>query len=72
MRTIDFNEYNAGRQKFIKQRAALDLRRGPSRRWRDAQERALLLRLDRARWQKWLATGRLKKIGNRLYVLISI
>jgi len=68
MRTVDFNEYNAKRQKFVKQRAALELRRGPARRQRDPLERALLLRLDRARWQKWLATGRLKKAGRRLYV----
>lgn len=69
MKTIDFSEYEKKRRTFVRRRAELSAARGPARRPRNDAERQLLLRLDAARWQRWLADGKLKKLGPRTYRL---
>jgi len=46
----------------------LNLKRVAARRVRDPEERELLIKLDKYRWQKWIRTGKLKKIADRTYV----
>jgi len=68
MKTVNFTEYQKKRQTFIKQRVKLNLKRVAARRVRDPEERELLIKLDKYRWQKWIRTGKLKKIADRTYV----
>lgn len=67
MKTIDFNEYQKKRSSFVRRRAELGTERAPGRRPRDKTERGLLLRLNVAGWQRWLAEGKLKKLRPRTY-----
>jgi hypothetical protein len=69
MRTIDYSRYEQQRPAFVRRRAELGAQRAPGRRPRDDTERALLRRLDAQRWQRWLAEGKLKKLGPRAYRL---
>ena len=70
MRVIDFDEYQKKRATFIRTRVKLGQKRAPSRRPRDEAERGLLLRLDKKRWEKWLDSGKLKKLAPRSYQLL--
>ncbi len=67
MRIIKFDEYSKKRAQFAETRARLGLKREPSSRQRDEQERELLIDFDRARLEKWKKEGKLEVIGPRKY-----
>lgn len=65
MRKIDFQDWRQRRKTFLRTSARLGAARAASRRPRDEEEREILLRLDRARLEGWLASGRLVRLGPR-------
>ncbi len=67
MKKVDFYEYQKERRKFLGKRLSLGLKRLPANRPRDEEERTLLRRLDKVRWETWLSTGKLQKLGPRHY-----
>lgn len=70
MRTVRLEDYIAeNRGRFARVRLQLDSGRKPSCRERNPRERELLLRLDRARRERWIAEGKLVVLGPRRYIL---
>jgi hypothetical protein len=72
MRKIDYEEWQSKRASFLRERARMAARRAPSSKLRDPEERELLIRLDKARLEKWKKEGRLKVIGSRHYKFSAI
>ena len=67
MRRIDYSEYQLKRKTWLRMRAALGTEKTVSSRPRDEAERELLIRMDRARWKRWITEGRLVRVGSRHY-----
>lgn len=65
MRRERYEDYAKKRRAFVASRARLGYGRKPSRRPRDEEERALLIRLDKSRLERWMKDGRLVKLGWR-------
>lgn len=72
MRKIDYREWQGKRASFLKERARMGAKRAPSSKLRDPEERELLIRLDKARLEKWKREGRLKIIGLRHFKFSGI
>lgn len=63
---IDFSKYVRENQtKFRRIILKNNKRRLPRRRPRNPKEREILLKLDKARWEKWIKEGKIKEIGER-------
>ena len=70
MRKINLEEYDrANRAAFTRQRLCREPGKSPLRRERDAEELAVLLKLDAARWERCLKDGTLEKTAPRKYRL---
>jgi len=69
VRRVDFADWQERRKSFLRIRARLGAVKSAASRPRDPEERDLLLRLDQVRWKKWLASGRLARLGPRHYRL---
>jgi len=71
VRTIDYNAFmNEKKEKYFSLRARLGNKGLPRRRKRDPREREILLRMDKARWEKWLSEKKLVKLGPRSWLLV--
>ncbi len=70
MRRINYNDYlRENKAKYTITRLRLKGRRGARRRRRDEKEREILLKMDRARRERWIKEGRLEILGPRRYRL---
>jgi hypothetical protein len=67
MKARKFEDWQSRRREFLAERALLDTTRGRKGRPRDPEKRELLLRLDIARREAWLRSGRLIRIAPRRY-----
>ena len=68
MKEIDFDLFvREKREKYFSLPAKLGRRRLPRRRPRDNKEREILLKLDKARWEKWVKTKRIVFLGPRVW-----
>jgi hypothetical protein len=65
MNKIDYGEWQNKRREFRKVRERYGFKRQPSSRPRDETERDLLMRADKARMDRWIASGRLTFINPR-------
>lgn len=52
---------------FTKTRLRMERKWGPACRRRAAEEKAILLKLDRARWGQWIEDGRMQIVGQRKF-----
>lgn len=70
MRKYVLDDYiRENRERFARQRLRMNTGRKSCARARDEEERKLLLKLDRARWNRWIEEERLVPLGNRRYRL---
>lgn len=68
MKKIVLSEYiNGNKTEFTRIRLRMDRGDRPIRRVRDAEEKAVLSKLDRARWGKWIKEGRIEVLGERKF-----
>jgi hypothetical protein len=67
MKTRNFEDWQSRRRAFLQERSLLDTTRGRKSRPRNPEKRELLLRLDIARREAWLRSGRLIRIAPRRY-----
>jgi len=68
MRKVKYDDFI--REKMAKYRALflqLERKRVPKRRLRDEKEREILLKMDRARRDRWIKEGKLEILGPRRY-----
>ena len=65
MNKIDYSEWQNKRREFRKVRERYGFKRKASSRPRDETERDLLMRADKARMDRWIASGRLVFITSR-------
>lgn len=52
---------------FTRIRLRIDKGKKPLSRKRSAEEKAILLELDRARWARWVEEGRIEFLGQRKF-----
>ena len=70
MKRLILDEYiQENKARFTRARLRMNEGNKPVRRKRSAVEKAILLKLDRARWKQWLADGRIEIVGVRKYRL---
>jgi hypothetical protein len=70
MRKYVLDDYiKANKADFTRSRLRADRKRTPCSRPRDAEELDIMIELDRERWNRWIADGRLVVLGNRRYRL---
>lgn len=70
MTRIVLEEYirkNSG--EFARTRLRMERERKALRRRRSPEEKAIFLKLDRTRWQRWLEEGRVEIVGPRKFRL---
>ena len=68
MKKVVLDEYiRENKAGFTSIRLGMDRGHPPVRRIRDAEEKAVLSKLDRARWGKWIQEGRIEVVGERKF-----
>ncbi|MEK6726678.1 MAG: hypothetical protein AABY54_09055 [Deltaproteobacteria bacterium] len=68
MKKVVLDEYiRENKAGFTRIRLGMDRGDRPVRRIRDAEEKAVLSKLDRARWGKWIQEGRIEVVGERKF-----
>lgn len=68
MKKVVLDEYiKENKAEFTRIRLRMDRGERPVRRVRDAEEKAVLSKLDRARWGKWIKEGRIEVLGDRKF-----
>jgi hypothetical protein len=68
MKRVVLDEYiKENKAEFTRIRLRMDRGERPVRRIRDAEEKAVLSRLDRARWERWIKEGRIEALGERRF-----
>lgn len=69
MKKIDYKDWQDKRALALRVRAQINGSRKGSKRPRDPLERKILMDMDRSRLELWQKSGRLTRIGPRLYRL---
>ncbi len=70
MRKYKFEEYIKNRPKFTRIRLKLKGSQRAFRKYpRDRDEERALIQLARARWERWLEEGKIKKLKERKYTI---
>lgn len=68
MKRIILNQYiNTKKTEFKKILLRMDRGRSPIRRLRAETEKAIILKMDRLRWDKWIKEEKIKILGERRY-----
>lgn len=68
MKKVVLNEYIKGNKaEFTKIRLRMGKTRSPLKRERDKDEKAILLKLDKARWERWIEDGKIQILGDRKF-----
>lgn len=68
MTKIILDQYiRENKSQFTKTRLGMAREKGPARSKRAAEEKAILLKLDRARWVQWIEDGRMQIVGPRRF-----
>lgn len=67
MRKVRYEDYSAKSSDRARKALRLEKKKGARLRPRSEVERGLLLKLDKARFEKWKREGKLEPIGPRKY-----